>query len=94
MKTRKTAVEYPDLREVQNTITTLTPRQPFKGKIISGGEFENHSLQQPVSNKKITEINTSVRHKKLKGLCGNCDFADTCIYSKPVTGIWHCNEYQ
>jgi hypothetical protein len=57
-------------------------------------EVHNSVTTRISYNKKIKGINKSIRHKKLKGLCGNCDFADTCIYDKPVTGIWHCNEYQ
>jgi|WetSurMetagenome_2_1015567.scaffolds.fasta_scaffold308089_1 hypothetical protein len=85
MKSKNTAVEYPDIQEVHDTITTLTSHRK---------EFESHTRQQPVSNKKIRKINSTVGHNKLKGLCGNCDFAETCIYFKPAAGIWHCNEYQ
>jgi len=31
---------------------------------------------------------------KYKGLCSNCDNRQTCIYPKPESGVWHCEEYQ
>jgi len=29
-----------------------------------------------------------------KGLCINCEKNKTCGYTRPVEGIWHCEEYE
>ncbi len=31
---------------------------------------------------------------RYKGLCGNCDSRESCMYPKPEGGVWHCEEYQ
>jgi len=31
---------------------------------------------------------------KYLGLCANCELRDSCCFTKPLSGIWHCNEYQ
>lgn len=28
------------------------------------------------------------------GLCKNCDDSQNCLYPKPESGIWHCEDYQ
>lgn len=94
MRTRKTAIEWPEMNDTLNTVTTRTSDRPFKGKMMPGGESEKPSSQEHLNIKAIKGHYSSVRKNKLKGLCGNCDFADTCIYTKPAAGIWHCNEYQ
>ncbi len=30
----------------------------------------------------------------LPGLCSNCDKRATCLFPKPVSGIWRCEEYE
>jgi hypothetical protein len=94
MRAKKNAFEFPGLRETGKTIATIKSPHPFSGKIKSMVEFDNSTTQQPLTNEKIIENSSSVRNGTLKGLCGNCEFVESCIYSKPVTGIWHCNEYQ
>jgi hypothetical protein len=27
------------------------------------------------------------------GLCRTCDLAGTCVFTKPESGVWHCEEY-
>ena len=31
---------------------------------------------------------------KYKGLCSNCKNCMTCIFTKPESGIWHCEEFE
>lgn len=31
---------------------------------------------------------------KLKGLCRICGKLKDCVYPKPQSGIWHCEEYE
>ncbi len=31
---------------------------------------------------------------KHKGLCGICDDRDTCSFTRPEGGVWHCEEYR
>jgi hypothetical protein len=28
------------------------------------------------------------------GLCGDCDYRDTCQAARPEGGVWHCEEYR
>jgi hypothetical protein len=28
------------------------------------------------------------------GLCGTCDWRDTCTYPRPASGVWFCEEYE
>jgi len=30
---------------------------------------------------------------KFIGLCSNCDNRKTCVFPKPESGVWHCEEY-
>jgi hypothetical protein len=30
---------------------------------------------------------------RYKGLCGNCESRDGCMYPRPEGGVWHCEEY-
>jgi len=30
---------------------------------------------------------------KFIGLCSNCDNRKTCVFPKPKSGVWHCEEY-
>lgn len=34
------------------------------------------------------------RLSNLKGLCVNCDNRETCAFTKPEDGVWHCEEYR
>lgn len=29
----------------------------------------------------------------IKGLCVNCENRETCVFPKPLGGVWHCEEY-
>lgn len=49
-------------------------------------------LQKP---EKKVESKTEEKSKgKFKGLCVNCEDRDTCTFTKPEGGIWHCEEYR
>ncbi len=30
---------------------------------------------------------------KFMGLCSNCDNRKACVFPKPESGVWHCEEY-
>lgn len=68
--------------------------QSFKGKIFQCEEFDDYAPQKILTEDKAEEKKSSVQYSSLKGLCMNCDFAGTCTFSKPETGIWNCNEYK
>ncbi len=93
MKTKKSEFEYPEMNGTVNTMEKPTLPRTIKGKKVSAKESQKQPYKQSEENIKIAGIPMPVRKNKLKGLCGNCDYADTCIYPKPVTGVWHCNEY-
>jgi len=93
MKTKKSEFEYPEMNGKVNIVETRILHRPVKGRINFEEKSEGYLYHQNVNNTKIAGRPLSVKKNKLKGLCGNCDYADTCIYPKPVTGVWHCNEY-
>jgi len=31
---------------------------------------------------------------KYLGLCANCELRASCCFTKPPSGIWHCDDYQ
>lgn len=68
-----------------------TTRSSSKRNILQCEEFDDRIFQEhnPIIVKE--KQNT---YSPLKGLCMNCDLADTCALPKPVTGVWHCNEYR
>lgn len=71
-----------------------TTRQSFKGKILQCEEFDDYMPQQIVKEEKKGGGESPVQYAPLKGLCMNCDYADSCTIPKPESGIWYCNEYQ
>ena len=32
--------------------------------------------------------------EKVLGLCSNCRHRETCGFTKPESGVWHCEEYE
>ena len=51
---------------------------------------------QHASSPRSSEVGRGPRRKTLgtlKGLCVDCDNLDTCMYPKPESGVWHCEEY-
>ena len=49
-------------------------------------------LQKP--EKKVASKTEVKSKEKFKGLCVNCEDRDTCTFTKPEGGIWHCEEYR
>lgn len=46
------------------------------------------------SNLRVRTIVEVEESRKFKGLCENCEDRHTCVFPKPVEGVWHCEEYQ
>jgi len=57
---------------------------PVKRRLI----IQDESNTEPVLDSKEAEA------KIYMGLCGNCDYRETCTHIKPESGIWHCEDYQ
>lgn len=76
-----------------NHIKYCTTLKIFKGRIIQCEEFDDSTAGEKTDKKETAGI-TEKKNYLLKGLCENCDFAETCTLLKPDTGVWFCNEYQ
>ncbi len=50
-----------------------------------------------VEEKKINKISVpekSQKEEEYVGLCSNCANVSGCMFSKPKSGVWHCEEYR
>jgi hypothetical protein len=62
-------------------------------------EFDNYIPPKP----EVLDLRTVLSGKKtgngkddiqpFLGLCINCESVKTCVFPKPASGVWHCNEY-
>lgn len=68
-----------------------------KHAILMCEMFEAHPVlaNSPVSTSTARSMHTQVADKRMQnmGLCGSCAKRETCIYPKPETGVWRCEEY-
>ena len=85
-----------------NAPTCVFPRNPdlpvLHCEEFDGAEYQSaeavgredsraaHAATSPGS-----EDDDSSRHL---GLCSNCDERKWCTFSKPKSGVWHCEEYR
>ena len=74
------------------------PRRP----VLQCEEFEPDEpppRERPAKQASLprsSEVGRGPRKGKLgnlKGLCVDCDNRGTCMYPKPESGVWHCEEY-
>lgn len=50
----------------------------------------------PTANPRVLHeagVRTEESYSAYLGLCMNCAVRETCVYSKPEGGVWHCEEY-
>lgn len=46
----------------------------------------------PLKSESRAEQEKNVSH--YTGLCSDCENRQTCMYSKPEAGVWHCEGYR
>jgi hypothetical protein len=74
--------------------TCTFPRDPSR-PVWSCDEFEGG---EDTPSRSVTPAFSSVVQRKaeevmgLKGLCRQCAHRFTCVYPKPLGGVWHCDE--
>ena len=88
-------------RYCKHSAECLFPRDP-EVPVFHCEEFEDEDeIREPerdvntkntVDNKNCTAGPGS--SSKFPGLCSNCAHRDTCVFPKPVSGVWHCDEYE
>jgi len=66
------------------------PNQP----VLFCDEFDDFTpLIVNVTQPSTLPDNGGKDSEKYKGLCVNCENRATCTLTKPVSGVWHCEEY-
>lgn len=53
---------------------------------------ENEKISPPIFARDQPDASEADAFEMM-GLCRNCLNRRTCIYPKPVGGVWHCEEY-
>ncbi|OGV47738.1 MAG: hypothetical protein A2017_16210 [Lentisphaerae bacterium GWF2_44_16] len=61
--------------------------------VLQCEEF-NPILKTKAGQKNKKHLKASFSTGKLKGLCKVCAIREDCVYPKPQTGVWHCEEYE
>lgn len=82
-------------RDCSNADTCTFPRDPSR-PIRSCDEFEELAFP-PTASSVARPVRSLVREDpakatELKGLCKECALRFTCVYPKPLGGVWHCDE--
>jgi hypothetical protein len=65
--------------EDHSSYTPMEPRVLRRGRMVAGSRNPG---------------NPTARHSRRQGLCGSCDYAETCTLSHSEGGVWHCLEYE
>lgn len=78
-------------------ICTLPPRQKAQ-HVAHCEEFDKgYTVDLPLSKKDFFPYNeeeTEENPVSFLGLCRNCEKRSFCTLAKPLSGIWHCEEYE
>lgn len=82
-------------RDCSKADTCTFPRDPSH-PIRSCDEFEELAFPSTASSV-ARPVRSLVREDtdepmELKGLCKECALRFTCVYPKPLGGVWHCDE--
>ena len=58
-------------------------------------EFDNYVSSPLRGHYSLLEPPASSSSKgEIMGLCINCENRETCVHTKTVGGVWHCEEYR
>ena len=83
----------------QNAASCIYPRD-LDQPVLQCEEFDCY--ETPMETTTVDKILAIARTRDtsdteevvaLKGLCVNCENRTTCIFPKPETGVWRCEEY-
>jgi len=78
---------------------TCTRRRTWIGPVFHCEEFDDfvdipRRGRVDLAKAEEPEARPSARSEAHRGLCVNCAHRDTCTFSKPEGGVWHCEEYE
>jgi len=85
------------------SVSTCTYTEDCRRPVLQCEDFEGYEPRRATTRVKdiltTTDPNpgSDVEEKdsgKHKGLCGICEDHDTCTFTKPEGGVWHCEEYR
>ena len=68
-------------------------RQNPDKPILFCEQFEIYTEPSKTMSIKRQKQETETDVNKFKGLCQNCENRSSCMYPKPESGVWHCEEY-
>ena len=78
-------------------ICTLPPRQKEQ-RVVHCEEFDKGYTVEPFRTKKdffpYNQEEVEANPISFLGLCRNCEKRNFCTLVKPLSGIWHCEEYE
>jgi hypothetical protein len=58
-------------------------------------EFDNFEPAREMKTSiKTATVEPAAQLSNLKGLCLNCAKSGACSFTKPESGVWHCDEYE
>ena len=63
--------------------------EEFEGEKLSLKRYGNMKIQR-IRKEDIEDLSKSTLYK---GLCKLCALRDECVFPKPESGVWHCEEY-
>jgi hypothetical protein len=78
------------------TYVECLPRRVFQCdefSPIGPVEVENPRAIPTVAAEDCGEV-ASAKLNGARGLCRDCELWETCEFSHPEAGVWHCDEYQ
>lgn len=61
--------------------------------ILQCEEFDGYE-EVKKSRENFTGTVRNKNEEEMTGLCANCANRDSCTFSKPEGGVWHCEEYR
>lgn len=65
--------------------------EEYEMDVLSDKELLSAELPGDLRHSLKTAIDGKIR--TASGLCSNCSHWKDCVFPKPESGVWHCEEY-
>ncbi|MBU1022733.1 hypothetical protein KKB99_00505 [bacterium] len=92
---KKTTNEFNDLCTTCNNPPKCDSTRAGRRPVYFCEQFDIYV--PPKSTPKLKQAKAKSQDEpagKYFGICGNCDYRETCANSTNEGGVWHCEEYQ
>jgi hypothetical protein len=95
---QKKSVTYSGLCRLCDHADRCTFQREVGRPVLECDEFMTLKLSLPARLETVagalTEAISPSVTTLLKGLCRSCEIRNTCTFSRPEGGVWHCEEYR